>query len=519
MFAFAIWDRGAERLLLARDRVGKKPLYIARTSGGVAFGSDARAVMLAAGIRPELERDAVGEFLFQRYVGAPRTLFKGIERLRPGHRLTYDRHTYAESAYWSLQPGAEQPFAPTSLRTALVESVRERLMSDVPLGVLLSGGVDSTAVLGLMREAGADSIASFTIGFDNPLFDERGLARLAAGRYGTDHHEIVVDDERFHEPLGRLAWYRDEPIAEASEIPLLLLAEEAGRHVKVVLSGDGGDELYGGYPKYVAERLLRSPVPGKAALLRLAARLLGRSPSHRRIDRAIETLAVGDTELRWASWFRSFAPTELRRLLVDDLGASAARNAGSHLRAVLEPYDALDPGRKMLVGDFLTYLPDNMLLRSDKVLMGASVEGRMPLLDHHVVERVSDVSAGDRIKRRSPKALLREATADLVPEPIRSGVKRGFPVPIASFLLDNESSPLSAMLRSDRLADRGLFDRDALASLAAGSEAQSSRELKLFTVASLELWLRANVDELRDSPPESLEDLLEPEEIARPKAA
>jgi asparagine synthase (glutamine-hydrolysing) len=167
----------------------------------------------------------------------------------------------------------------------------------------------------------------------------------------------------------------------------------------------------------------------------------------------------------------------------------------------------------MLVGDFLTYLPDNMLLRSDKVLMGASVEGRMPLLDHHVVERVSDVSARDRVKRRTPKALLREATADLVPEPIMSGVKRGFPVPIASFLLDNDRSPLRALLHSERLADRGLFDRAALSSLAAGAAGQSSRELKLFTVASLELWLRANVDEVRDSPPGSLEELLEPGEV------
>jgi asparagine synthase (glutamine-hydrolysing) len=513
MFAFAVWDATAQRLLLARDRVGKKPLYIARTPAGVAFGSDARSVLLAAGAEPQLRREAVGEFLFQRYVGAPRTLFEGVERLRPGHRASYDRRSYDESPYWSLRPGPTRTLEPGDLREAVRESVRARLMSDVPVGVLLSGGVDSAAVLGLMREAGASSIASFTIGFENPVFDERGLARLAATRHGTDHHEGVVDETRFHEPLGRLAWFRDEPIAEASEIPLLLLAEEAGRHVKVVLSGDGGDELYGGYPKYVADRLLRLPLPGRVRLLRLLATAAGRAPTHRRIDRALETLAVEDTVLRWASWFRSFSAPELRRLLAPELAEGAA-GAAEHLRALLAPYDGLDAGRKMLVGDFLTYLPDNMLLRSDKVLMGASVEGRTPLLDHHVVERVSDVSARERVRRRTPKALFRAATADLVPPEILSGVKRGFPVPVNTFLLDSPRSPLRAMLRSERLADRGLFDRDALAALADGAAGEANRELKLFTVASLELWLRANVDRVRDAPPGSLEELLEPEEFA-----
>jgi asparagine synthase (glutamine-hydrolysing) len=513
MFAFAIWDSGAERLFLARDRVGKKPLYVSQTDRGLAFGSDARSILLATGRAPELQVDAVGEFLFQRYVGAPRTMFHGIDRLRPGHQASYDGRDYRERAYWSLQPREERPLGVRELRGLLLESVRARLMSDVPLGILLSGGVDSAAVLGLMREAGAEAIASFTIGFDDPLFDERPLARLAATRNGTDHHEIVIDETSFHEPLGRLAWFRDEPIAEASEVPLLLLAEEVGKHVKVVLSGDGGDELYGGYPKYVADRLLRLPLPGRVRLLRLAGAALERTPTHRRIDRALETFMIDDTVLRWASWFRSFSPAELRRFLRPELGEGAATLAGEHLRALLAPYGGLDPGRKMLVGDFLTYLPDNMLLRSDKVLMGASVEGRTPLLDHRVVERVSDVSARQRVRRRTPKALFRDAVSDLVPEPILSGVKRGFPVPTARFLLDSDRSPLRAMLRSERFADRGLFQGDALAALADGLVGESNRELKLFTVASLELWLRTNVDQVRESPPSSLEELLDPPEL------
>jgi asparagine synthase (glutamine-hydrolysing) len=392
-------------------------------------------------------------------------------------------------------------------------------MSDVPLGVLLSGGVDSSAVLGLMGEAGAGPVASFTIGFTNPVYDERPLARIAAERNGTDHHEVVVDEHRFHEPLARLAWYRDEPIAEPSEIPLLLLAEEVRRHVKVVLSGDGGDELYGGYPKYAADRLVRLPLPGRLALLRLAARVSARSAAHRRTDRALETLAIEDAVVRWGSWFRSFSLGELASILAPDLARTAAADAIAHLRDVLAPYTGLDAGRRMLVGDFHTYLPDNMLLRSDKVLMGASVEGRMPLLDHRVVTLVSDVSAADRVRLRTPKALFRAATADLVPAEIRSAVKRGFTVPTATLLLDSPGSPLRALLASDRLADRGLVDPAALQRLVDGGANVSNRELKLFTVASLELWLRANVDRCTETPPESLEELLDPDELGRVRVA
>ena len=257
MFAFAIWDGRSQRLLLARDRLGKKPLYVAELDRGLVFGSDARSVLLAGGRKPEVESEHLGEFLFQRYVGGPRTLFKGISRLEPGHVATFEDARKQIRRYWSVDPQPERDVAPEELRPLLLDAVAKRLMSDVPLGVLLSGGVDSASVLGLMREAGASSLSSFTIGFDDALYDERPLARVAAASAETDHHELVVGAEDFLAALPRLAWYRDEPLAETSEVPLLLLAELAGRHVKVVLSGDGGDEVFGGYPKYRAERLLR----------------------------------------------------------------------------------------------------------------------------------------------------------------------------------------------------------------------------------------------------------------------
>ena len=393
----------------------------------------------------------------------------------------------------------------------MTEAVRERLMSDVPLGILLSGGIDSGAVLGLMREAGADSIASFTIGYADELHDERPWARLAAERYATDHHEVELDTRDFLDALPRLAWYRDEPIAEPSEVPLLLLAELAGSHVKVVLSGDGGDEVFGGYPKYRAERLLRAGGLPAALALQLAGRALARRPSHRKLDRAIESLGIRHELLRWASWFRSFGPSELERLLAPGLRAAASpERLTAPLERLLAPYAELDSGRRMLVGDLLTYLPDNMLLRGDKVLMAASVEGRMPLLDHRIVQRVANVPASARAGLRTPKAVLQQAVRDLVPDEILRRPKRGFPVPAASFLVDDPREVLPRLLLSDRCLERGLFEPAEVRALVAGDVPYATnRELKLFTAASLELWLRANVDEVTLRPPESLDELLE----------
>ena len=532
MYALAIWDGRAGagyaghvaarpapgRLLLARDRMGKKPLYLARDRAGLAFASDARVVALLRGSQPRLDAARVPELLFQRYVTAPRTLLDGVEKLRPGHALAFDGSRVDERVVWRVEPHRETRRLPArELRDMLRESTRERLMSDVPLGVLLSGGVDSTAVLGLMHEAGARDVASFTIGFASRVHDERGLARLAAERYRTRHHEVLVDEAAFVAALPRLSWYRDEPVAEPSEVPLLLLAEEAGRHVKVVLTGDGGDELFGGYPKFRAERLLRLAVPGTAAALRAAVRALDARESHRRLGRAGANLTVADRDLRWASWFRSFSPEELRGLLAPGLaaGADPVRLTAPLRAAVARLEEAgIDEGRRHLLADQLTYLPDNMLLRSDKVLMAASLEGRMPLLDHRIAQRVADVPVRDRAALRQGKALLRAAVADLVPREILHGRKMGFPVPVERFLAGGAASPFARLLLSERALSRGLLRPEAVRALVLGEGAAArdpDRALKVWTLASLELWVRQNIDELRTAPPGGWDEVLDGE--------
>ena len=512
MFAFAIWDGRNRQLVLGCDRAGKKPLYLAETEHGIAFGSDARAVAIVSGRQPEVDPNAIAAHLFQRYTVAPRTLFRGIERLEPGHMLTYDGSRAVRRSYWRLAPGTEESLAPGDLRDLLREAVRARLMSDVPIGILLSGGIDSTAVLGLAREAGAQGIDTFTIGFADALYDERELAGLAAKRHGARYHEVVVDSASFLEALPRLAWFRDEPIAEPSEIPLLLLAEFAGRHVKVALGGDGGDEVFGGYPKYRAERLLRLGRIVPSHLLGRAMRLGTGKPTHRRLARATETLSIRDEQLRWASWFRSFNPDEIGRLLVPELAETATpESLLGPLRHKLAPYTGIDAGRRMLIGDFLTYLPDNMLLRADKVLMAASLEGRVPLLDRALVERVSRVPAAERFGVRTGKTLFRSAVQDLLPPELLSAPKRGFPVPIAGLLLGDGNRLLERLLLSPRALGRGLLRPDAVTALVRGETPASERELKLFTLATLELWLRANVDRVTLEPPATMSELLEDE--------
>jgi asparagine synthase (glutamine-hydrolysing) len=501
MFAFALWDARQRRLMLARDRLGKKPMYISEAAGVLAFGSDARSVTIASNAQPRVNTERIAEYLFQRYVVSPHTLFEGVRRLPPGHALVHDAAGTREWAYWSLRHASGEELEAPELRSLLVEAARKRLMSDVPIGALLSGGVDSAAVVGLAAEAGATDLQTFTIGFDDAHHDERELARATADRYRTNHHELVVDGDAFFAALPRLAWYRDEPIAEPSEVPLLLLAEFAGAHVKVVLTGDGGDELFGGYPKYRAERFARVASALPPAALRTAARLSVGAPSHRRLARAFESVAIRDELLRWASWFRTFSAAELGALLVHPDAVQDGALSRS-LARVLAPYADVDPRRKMLIGDLLTYLPDNMLLRSDKVLMAASLEGRMPLLDVGVVERVALLRGTQRASLRTGKKLLREAVRDLVPPEVLAGRKRGFPVPVATFLVGRHGDVLTRLLLSERTLSRGILQPDAVRGLvAADGRTVLERDLKLFTLAALELWFRANVDEVRSAPP------------------
>jgi asparagine synthase (glutamine-hydrolysing) len=505
MFAFAVWDTHHSRLFVARDRLGKKPLYYAENQAELAFASDVRALNILMKAPPVLEADQVASFLFQRYTPGAATLFRGVSRLKPGHTLTLDREGVKIESYWRPATTLEGPadLTPSQLRDSLTRAVEKRLMSDVPLGIFLSAGLDSAAVLALARECSDRPMSTYTVGFADAAFDERAGARSSAAYFGANSHELVVDKAAFRACLPRLAWYRDEPIAEPAEIPLLLLAEFAAREVKVVLSGEGSDEIFGGYPKYRAERILRLPVPGARHALLFALRRSARRRPDRESSRAAGVLGIGDERLRWASWFRSFAPDEIQSLLRPALRATATpEELQAPLLKLLEPYQELDPGRQMQIGDLLTYLPDNLLLRADKVLMAASLEGRFPMLDVGMVDRALRLPVSERAGFRRSKKVLRSTLVGMMPPEIVSRPKRGFPVPIASLLLSPEEGVASKLLLSDRALDRGIFDESMVRALVSRAASDGCKEsLKLYTLISLELWLRANVDEQTVAPP------------------
>jgi asparagine synthase (glutamine-hydrolysing) len=506
MFAFAVWDMRQERLLLATDRMGKKPLYLSNGGGLLVFGSDARAVLVAAGANPRVNVERVPAYLFQRYVNAPDTLFEGVERFPPATSLVFDRDRIRRWRHWSLPAPSPSTADAGVLREQLQNAVTKRLMSDVPLGAFLSGGVDSAAIVALAASQGR-TLATFTAGFTDPVFDERRVAAETARRFNTDHHEVVVSPDDFVRAFPRLVWYRDEPVAEPAELALLLLSEFARSKVKVVLSGEGGDELFGGYPKYRAERLLRLPGHVGRLPLRVRAWVDHLRSSHRQLDRARQTLTIEDELLRWASWFRTFAPDELADLLAPPLRELAApEELTKPLRRRLEPYADVDPGRRMLLGDLMTYLPDNMLLRGDKVTMAASLEARMPLLDRAVVESAAAAPISQRAAWRTPKRMLRAAVADLLPAAVTRGPKRGFPVPITQVILNAPGGYVDELLLSDRTHSRGLLNRDAVEAVLRRARAgEQAAELQVFSLISLEQWCRTNVDELTLEPP-SLSD-------------
>ena len=503
MFAFAVWDTQRERLFLARDRLGKKPLYLQATQRGLAFGSDARSVFLVSGAQPEIAKEHVAEYLFQRYLVSPKTLFTGVERLAPAHSAEYDRTGLSIRRYWQLEaPEEPRDLDALELREVLQAATARRLMSDVPIGILLSGGVDSTAILALAREAGAESLATFTVGFEDPVYDERPRARLAAKYFATDHHELAVGKDDFLAAWPRLAWYRDDPIAEASEIPLLLLSEFAGRHVRVALSGDGGDEVFGGYPKYRADAILRAGGRVAALGLRGAFSFLSLRRTHRQLGRAAETLSIRDPLVRWVSWFRTMSDARVESLLQSELaGDSLPERLSTRLADLLSPFADVDDGRRMLLGDLFTYLPDNMLLRSDKVLMGGSLEGRMPLLDVELVRRATATPASSRSSLTQSKRVLRDATKAIVPSELRGGPKRGFPVPIERFLVADGGQLVERLLLSDRCLSRGIFRPDSLRDAVSGSASERLSTAGLFVLASFELWARVNIDRVSTTPP------------------
>jgi asparagine synthase (glutamine-hydrolysing) len=487
MFALALWDSSRQRLVLARDRLGKKPLLWTRLPDGtLAFASELKALLRLPNLTRDIDLPALDAYLALQYVPGDITALRGVRKVPPGHVLIVEGGEERLERYWEPRPAEPSRSDDEWLervRLSVGAAVRRRLIADVPLGALLSGGIDSSIVVALMAEASVEPVRTFTVGFADERYDERAYARAVAERYGTVHEELALEAD-IAATLPRFAAAFDEPLGDEAALPTFLIAEQARRHVTVALAGDGGDEAFAGYERYVAHGLAQR-VPGPAA--RVGAAALWRLPAARReprspLFRAARFLDVaGSTPRERYGRLMEVFPLELRRQLWSD---------GSLAEPVrLEPTRPDIAGLQLL--DLRTYLPGDLLLKADIASMAHSLELRSPLLDHEVVEL--GLALPDRLKARGREgkvALRRAFAAELPPEVAERG-KTGFGVPLGRWFRDDLRE-----LAGDALAtDRGWFRPETVTRLL--DEHVSGRRdhgHRLWCLLMLELWVREHVE-------------------------
>jgi asparagine synthase (glutamine-hydrolysing) len=505
MFALAVWDGRTGTLLLARDRTGKKPLYYAPTDGGIAFGSEIKSVLACPAVTRTPAFDRLAEFLVFGYVPGPNTFVEGVQQVPPGAIFRFDARGIGDpEEYWDARPAAvrRQPTEPLAaqVRARLTDATRRRLVSDVPLGALLSGGIDSSIVVGLMAEAMDEPVHTFSIGFaDDATYDEREHARAVARHFGTRHHEFVVQLDAVG-LLDRLMWHHDQPFHDSSAIPTYVVCRMAREHVTVALNGDGGDEVFGGYDRFRAAAMaVRFPRPVAAAMRRAASFLPaddGYFSLQRRAERFLE-YADAPLERRYQRWISVFDPSALATVL--------DRTPDDPLRSMDGCYDrvadlpALD---RILYANFKTYLPDDLAVKMDRMSMANSLETRSPFLDTGVVELLAGVAARQKVGLRRLKPVLRSAFEPMLPAHIWDRPKHGFGVPMATWLRGELGTIFADEVLAPDARSSALVRRESVEQMYREHiSGERSHAPSLWTLLTLEHWLRSLEGPLVSDPP------------------
>jgi asparagine synthase (glutamine-hydrolysing) len=501
MFALAIWDEAGRRLFCARDRIGKKPFYYRYHNGRFWFASEVRAILSDPDVPVRVKPAAIETYVRLGYVPGPESAFEGIERLQPGHIAVVDERGVHRRRYWQLaytpkrQLGEQDAIA--ELRAKLQEAVRIRLVSDVPLGAFLSGGIDSSAVVAAMCRESA-TVETFSIGFDDPEYNELPYAREVSSQFGTRHHEFVVTPDAVG-VASRLAWHYGEPYADSSAIPTYYLSQLARQHITVALNGDGGDESFGGYTRYAAYRaalkyqrlpgVVRKPAEALATRLRAAS---AKSSAHR-IKRFFKGAALPPHRL-YASWSQYFEGHD------DLLQAPAHSDPLDRLRSEFTRAGELDPAETAMSADVALYLPDDLLVKVDIATMAHGLEARSPFLDHHVMEFAASLPVEYKVHGHAKKWLLKRALRGHVPDAVLDRPKMGFGVPLDRWFRTGLKEIASDLLGGPD-AGRGYFRHGAVQRLL--QEHQSGRAAhgqRLWCVLMLEIWFRTYIDVPRPSP-------------------
>jgi len=518
MFAFAIWDDPRGILVLARDRLGIKPLYYGEGGGRFAFASELTSLRLALPGSPELDPQALDEYVTLGYVPSPRTILAGFHKLPPAHVLEWTRGRTRLHRYWAVRYDTNEHHteaaATDRLRAHLEDAVRAWMISDVPVGAFLSGGLDSSTVTALMGRATRERVKTFSIGFDDPAYNELGYARQAAAQCGTDHHEVVLDDGEILR-LPELAWFLDEPMADDSTIPMFAVSRLARQHVKVVLSGDGGDELFGGYVWTTRDQFRRTaswlPAPVRRTLARVAA---DRQPVPAggwasRVRSGLTDIAgtMEDGYLR-----RTTVPAPFRASLYHHTLRSRldGHDGAAAVRDLLTTTAVKDVRERMLFADQSLYLPDDILFKVDRMSMAHSLEARTPLLDHHLVEFVATLPYDLKVRGLTSKYLLKRAARGLVPPPLLRQRKHGFSMPVGRWLRGKAGAPARAILLGPDAERRQLWSSPFVRWML--DEHQAGRRdfgRRLWNLLVFEVWARLRLDGGSvESSPAKLDDLV-----------
>ena len=504
MFAFAVWDNQTRTLFLARDRLGEKPLYYTQPSGLFIFASEIKSLLQHRAVTAGPNLQAISYYLSLKYTPAPQTMFAGIHSLPPGHYLVASPDGISIKRYWDIPftDSAKEAISNKSdaeysdeLLSLLRESVRLRLRSDVPFGAFLSGGLDSSTIVALMAQELSGPVNTFSVGFDGAgSNDELPYANLVAQHFGCQHHALKITADDFLRYADTVLWHLDQPIADQATIATFLVSKLASQHVKMVLTGEGGDELFAGYARYRGDQFAPWFHCMPKTLSKYLRLITNQLPGLRRAKIAINALTQTDEATRFANWFPMFSD-DAKQTLLSSQTESIRRGAAEVFSRQLAACNSKDSLSRMLYVDSKLWLPDYLLLRGDKLTMANSLEARIPLLDHKLVEFASGLPNHLKLDGANRKVLLRRVASNLLPPQIINRPKQGFPIPIERWLQAEASSLMKDMLSKSSIESRGLLNTKYVEQLVAQHlRGYADHSTQLWGLISLEMWFRRFID-------------------------
>ncbi|MCK4648619.1 asparagine synthase (glutamine-hydrolyzing) [bacterium] len=514
MFAFAIWDSREERLFLARDRIGIKPLFYVEHKGSIVFASEIKSILEKKEISKEIDVQSLYSMMKLQYIPAPKTIFKEIKKLLPGHRLACQKGKISIEKYWDLDLARKEEseaFYLKELPRLLEESIRLRLISDVPLGAFLSGGIDSSIMVGLMSKFSEKPVKTYSVGFEaEDSFNELKYARLASQHFKTDHQELIMKSKDIEELLPKIVYYLDDPITDPAVIPTYLVSKLAKEKVTVVLTGEGGDELFAGYRRYSLDRL--APYYGKLPSIirkKMIPVLISKLFPKGRFQQGIEALNQPPGVQRHLKWISKFSDQTLEKLYIEQMKESIRKErlesifwpyfevselqkqktAESEARRYFESPQERDFRSRTLYCDIKTWLPDDLLVKVDRMSMATSLEARVPYLDHRIVELCTSMPIHLKLRGFTSKYILRKAFSDLIPEKILKRRKQGFTVPLAFWFRKELRNFTQEILSQNSIAKRGYFDYNYIKHiLEEHFEGKRDYSRELWSLLVFELW-------------------------------